>query len=270
MVCGMGKSGLIGRKLAATFASTGTPSFFVHPAEALHGDLGMIRAGDLVLLLSYSGETEEVVRLLPSLGAMQVATIALVGRLESTLAQSVDVAIDVSVEREACPHNLAPTSSTLTTLAIGDALAVALMRERDFRPSDFARFHPGGSLGRRLLARVKDKMVTGTLPSVTTEQTVGQSLLTLTRGRLGILLVMDAEDPRRLRGVVTDGDLRRAMQRHDDLLALPITRIMTRTPITIDPEASLGDAENLMRQHKVTALVVLDEQGAPVGVLDLF
>src|SRR5687767_8979051 len=220
IVSGMGKSGLVGRKIAATLASTGTPSFFVHPAEAFHGDLGMITERDTIMLLSYSGETDEVVRLLPHLTRMGAPIIALVGTMDSTIARAADVAIDVSVEREVCPNNLAPTNSTLASMAMGDALAVSLIQARKFGAADFARFHPGGALGRRLLTRVKDVMHSKDLPVLSPNQSVRDSLFTITRGRLGLALVLEGEV---LRGIVTDGDLRRALQRHEDVLDVPIS-----------------------------------------------
>ncbi len=267
IICGMGKSGLIGRKIASTLASTGTPSFFVHPGEAYHGDLGMITDRDTVVLLSYSGETEEVVRLLPHLDRLGVPTIALVGRVDSTIGRFAQVALDVSVEREACPNNLAPTNSTLTALAMGDALSVALIGVKRFRAEDFARFHPGGALGRRLLTRVKDVMHRGDLPLLSPQQSVRDSLFTMTRGRLGLALVMDEK---RLCGILTDGDLRRAMQRHGNVLDLPISEIMSDRPICIGEDALLEDAEEAMKRRKVKALVVLDAQGNVSGLLEIF
>jgi arabinose-5-phosphate isomerase len=267
VVTGIGKSGIIGRKIAATLSSTGTPSFFVHPAEAFHGDLGMITARDTVLLVSYSGETEEVVRLLPHLLRLGSPIVSLVGAVDSTLARAADVAIDVSVEREACPNNLAPTNSTLAALAMGDALAVSLMRTRQFRVEDFARLHPGGALGRRLLTRVKDVMHRRELPVVAPSQTVRDSLFTITRGRLGLALVFEDGE---LRGIVTDGDLRRAMQRHEDVLNVPVSEIMSAHPATIDEDALLSDAEKLMRRRKIKALVVVDRMGKPTGLVEIF
>lgn len=267
VITGMGKSGNIGRKIAATLASTGTPSFFLHPAEAFHGDLGMITERDTLLLISYSGETEEVVRLLPHLLRMGTPIISLVGAMDSTLAKAADVAIDVSVTREACPNNLAPTNSTLAAMAMGDALAVSLMRARQFGADDFARLHPGGALGRRLLNRVKDVMHRKELPVVTPVQTVRESLFTITRGRLGLALVVDGGQ---LRGIVTDGDLRRAMQRHEDVLEVPVSEIMSQHPVTIDEDALLSDAEKLMRRRKIKALVVVDVHGATTGLVEIF
>jgi arabinose-5-phosphate isomerase len=267
VITGMGKSGNIGRKMAATLASTGTPSFFLHPAEAFHGDLGMITERDTLLLISYSGETEEVVRLLPHLLRMGTPIISLIGAMDSTLAKAADVAIDVSVVREACPNNLAPTNSTLAAMAMGDALAVSLMRAREFGADDFARLHPGGSLGRRLLTRVKDVMHRRELPVVSPSQTVRESLFTITRGRLGLALVLDHGV---LKGIVTDGDLRRAMQRHEDVLEVPVAEIMSTHPVTIDENALLSDAEKLMRRRKIKALVVVNPNGLTSGLVEIF
>jgi arabinose-5-phosphate isomerase len=267
VVFGVGKSGLIGKKIASTLASTGTPSFFVHSAEAYHGDLGMVTERDMALLISRSGETEEVIRLLPHLRRMGVPMIALVGRTESTLARGVDVALDVSVNREVCPNNLAPTTSTLAALAMGDALAVSLIKRRGFRPCDFAKFHPGGSLGRRLLCRVKDAMRDNDLPIVSPNDTVGDSLVTMTQGRLGLVLVMHGD---RLVGLVTDGDLRRAMQRHPDLLTVPVSDIMTTNPVTIDEDVLLADAHQRMSQLKLKALVVVNGEAKVTGVVEVF
>jgi arabinose-5-phosphate isomerase len=267
VILGVGKSGLIGKKLASTLASTGTPAFFVHAGEAVHGDLGMVTQRDTAVLVSYSGETEEVVRLLPHLRAMGIPLIGVVGEPESTLAREVDVALDVAVDREVCPNDLAPTSSTLATLAMGDALAVALMGRRKFAAADFARFHPGGSLGRQLLTRVKDAMRSTDLPIVSPDDTVGESLMTITRGRLGLLLVMNGD---RLVGLVTDGDLRRAMQHHDDLLSLRVSDIMTRNPVTIDEDTLLDSAQRRMQTMKLKALVVVNRAGKVSGVVEVF
>lgn len=267
VITGMGKSGNIGRKIAATLASTGTPSFFLHPAEAFHGDLGMITERDTLLLISYSGETDEVVRLLPHLLRMGTPIISLVGAMDSTLGKAADVAIDVSVAREACPNNLAPTNSTLAAMAMGDALAVSLMRARQFGADDFARLHPGGTLGRRLLTRVKDVMHRRELPVVSPVQTVRESLFTITRGRLGLALVLDHGV---LRGIVTDGDLRRAMQRHEEVLEVPVSEIMSTHPVTIEENALLSDAEKLMRRRKIKALVVVNVHGMTTGLVEIF
>jgi arabinose-5-phosphate isomerase len=267
VVSGVGKSGIIGRKIASTLASTGTPALFVNAAEAHHGDLGMITERDTALLISYSGETEEVIELLPYLRSLKVRVIGLVGQLDSTLARSVDVVLDISVDREACPHNLAPTNSAMATLGMGDALAIALMRRRGFTSDDFARYHPGGTLGRRLLTRVKDVMRYTKLPVVAPNDTVGESLMTITEGRLGLVLVMSGE---RLVGLVTDGDLRRAMQRCENLLTLPVSEIMTRNPVTIDEDTLLTDAHQRMQGMKLKALVVLGKDGRVSGVIEVF
>lgn len=267
VVFGVGKSGLIGKKIASTLASTGTPAFFVQAAEAYHGDLGMVTARDTVVLISRSGETEEVVRLLPHLSRLEVPMIALVGEMDSPLALGVHVALDVSVDREVCPNNLAPTNSTLAALAMGDALAVALTKTRGFRACDFARFHPGGSLGRRLLMRVADSMRSNDLPFVAPTDTVGDTLVTMTQGRLGLAIVMLQD---KLVGVVTDGDLRRAMQRHPDLLTMPVSEIMTLNPVTIDEDVLLEDAHHRMQLLKLKALVVVNSEGKVVGVVEVF
>lgn len=269
IVSGMGKSGLIGKKMVATFASTGTPSFFIHPAEAFHGDLGMITPRDLLILISYSGETEEVIKLLPSLQQFGNRVIAMTGREDSTLAKNSDVVLNIAVEREVCPNNLAPTTSTLATMAIGDALAVALIKARDFKPADFARYHPGGSLGRQLLTRVRDVMRTN-LPMVSPKTTVHECLFTMTSGRMGLALVMEGE---RLRGIITDGDLRRAMLRDPHMLEKPVAEFMTTNPVTIRAEMNLAEAEALMLEKKIHALVVVDEregEDAVCGVLEIY
>jgi arabinose-5-phosphate isomerase len=264
---GLGKSGLIAQKLAATFASTGTPSFFVHAAEAHHGDLGMINDTDIAILVSCSGETREVVELLPHLKHMGVVTIALVGRTESALGSGSDIALDASVSREACPNNLAPTTSTVAAMALGDALAVALMRRRDFGADDFARLHPGGSLGRSLKVRVKDAMRTHNLPICKPTESVGHALVRISEGRLGLVLVMNGP---RLVGLVTDGDLRRGIQRHDDLLSLPVSTIMTENPVTIDENVLLNVALHRMQQMKLKALVAVNTSGGVTGIVDVF
>lgn len=268
VISGMGKSGLIGKKIAATLASTGTPSFFMHPGEGLHGDLGMIQRDDVVVLISNSGETEEVLRLLPALQNFGNKLIALVGRKDSTLAHNAHLVLDVSVERESCPLNLAPTTSTLATLAMGDAIAVALMQERNFQPHDFARFHPGGNLGRRLLTRVADAMHRD-LPFVLTGTSLRETVLTMTEGRLGLAVVVDSEQ--QLKGLFTDGDLRRAMSRPGMSMNNPVDAFMTTNPLTVDPKVMLMEAEELMRQHKVRCLIVTEPgEQSPVGVLELF
>lgn len=265
IVSGMGKSGIIGNKIAATLASTGTPSFSVHPAEAYHGDLGMFTAEDIAILISYSGETEEVIRLIPSLRHFGVKIIALVGNPESTLGRNSDLVLDVSVEREACPNNLAPTTSTTVTLAMGDALAVALIEQREFKPQDFAVFHPGGSLGRRLLTRVKDVMHTE-LPICASRDSMKDVIMTATRTGLGLAVVVDNGE---IKGVITDGDLRRALFNHETLEGLKAENVMTRNPLVVNENEMFADAENIMLKANVTSLLVVSEQGALSGVLKL-
>lgn len=267
VICGMGKSGLIGQKIAATLASTGTPSFFVHPAEAYHGDLGMITAQNTVVLLSYSGETEEVVRLLPHLRRMRVPLIGLVGCMDSTLAREVDVALDVSVAREACPNNLAPTSSTLAALAMGDALAVALIHERKFGPNDFARFHPGGSLGRRLCSHVSDLMRIAPLPLVRPQDSLRDAVLALAQGRFGLALAVDST--RKPLGIISESDLRTALETGDDPLSMPVSMIMRRDLPLIEASARMSEAEDKARQLDVEVLIATDEHGKVMGILDL-
>ncbi len=268
VVSGMGKSGLIGQKMAATLASTGTPSFFLHPAEASHGDLGVVGRDDVVLLLSNSGETEEVVRLIPALKRIGVATIGFTGSPGSSLAQHADIHIDVSVREEACPLGLAPTASTTALLAMGDAVAVALLEYRGFTADDFAAVHPGGSLGRRLLTRVSDVMHTGDeLPLVEAGVALSEALWVITGKRFGAAGVVDAQG--RLLGVITDGDIRRGLERGAEVLASAVDQVMTRTPKTIHPGALAVEARNLMEAHKITCLFVLDEGGLPRGILHM-
>jgi arabinose-5-phosphate isomerase len=267
VVTGVGKSGLIGRSLAATLASTGSPAMFVHAGDALHGDLGMITPQDVVLLLSYSGEPKEIVNMLPYLEQRRIPSVALVGRASSTLARFVDVAIDIAVERELCPHNLAPTTSTVAMLSIGNVLAMGLMRRRNFSALDFAQVHPGGHIGHRTASLVRDAMHKRALPIVTSSQSIRDSLFTITRGRLGLALVCDGDE---LRGIVTDGDLRRAMQRHEDVLDVPVASIMSGAPICIREDAPIWEAEQVMQHRKVKALVVKDSDGDVAGIFDIF
>jgi len=268
VVTGLGKSGHIGSKIAATLASTGTPSFFLHAAEASHGDLGMISRGDVVVAISNSGETAEVLALLPHLKRLGTPVIAITGGSGSTLARDAAVNLDVSVTEEACPHNLAPTASTTATLAMGDALAIALLEARGFTPEDFARSHPGGSLGRRLLLHVADVMRRGDdLPRVTADTALGVGLLEMSRKGLGLTIVVDADD--RVLGVFTDGDLRRVLDRQLDLHGTTLRSVMTPGPRTIGPQALAAEAVNLMEQHRITALPVVDAAGRLVGALNI-
>lgn len=267
-VCGMGKSGLIGQKMVATFASTGTPSFFLHPAEAFHGDLGMLKSTDVVILISYSGETEEVIKLIPSLKSFGNKLIAMTGNGKSTLAKHADVWLDISVEREVCPNNLAPTTSTLATMAMGDALAVALIEALDFKPMDFARYHPGGSLGRKLLTRVSDVMHTPA-PLVTPQTSFHDCLLVMTSSRLGLAVVMDGDQ--KLVGIVTDGDLRRALLVSPTVVGEKVGTFMTARPHTINASAQLAEAEAYMRDHKIRVLpVTTNGCNNVIGVIEIF
>lgn len=264
VICGMGKSGLIGTKIMATLASTGTQCFFMHPGEAFHGDLGMVAQEDIFIAISNSGETDEVIKLLPFLKDNGNVIISMTGRPESTLAQNSNYHLNIAVPQEACPHQLAPTSSTTATLVMGDALAVALMETRDFQPQDFARFHPGGSLGRKLLSRVKHEMKSDNLPFVRSTDTMKEVIHTMTDGRLGLCIVEDGK------GIITDGDLRRHMENETvNLMSLTAADIMTPAPKTIDAEARLTEAEEMMTQNRITSLLVSSEQKI-VGVVQIY
>lgn len=267
VVVGMGKSGIIGKKIVATLASTGTPSFFVHPGEAFHGDLGMIRPIDVALMISNSGETEELIRLLPFMEYQKNPVIAMTGKLDSTLARHADVVLDISVPREACNNNLAPTSSTTATLVMGDVLAVVLSTLRGFQPADFARFHPGGSLGRKLLTCVADVMHRQNLPICAVDASFREVLQTMTVGRLGLALVMDGTA---LCGLITDGDIRRAFDKGEDPLRLLAKEVMTANPMTIGMDERFAIAEERMREAKINSLIVKDHEGSIAGVLQIF
>ncbi|ADE38270.1 KpsF/GutQ family sugar-phosphate isomerase [Candidatus Puniceispirillum marinum] len=267
VVCGMGKSGLVGRKIAATLASTGTPSLFLHPAEAIHGDLGMVRRGDVVLLMSHSGETEEIIRLLPALKRLETRIIAFTSNANSTMAREAEIALDISVDREACPLNLAPTTSSLNTLVLGDALAVALMEKRGFEAADFAATHPGGALGRRLLTHVRDRMRVDNLPFVDADSSVQDALMTMTEGRLGLTLV---GTPEKLDGILTDGDLRRLLVSGADLAGARVGDVASADPLSIAPDAMMNEAEEKMLEARIQCLVVKDDQAVVVGILQIF
>ena len=268
IICGMGKSGIVGKKIAATLASTGTPSFFMHPGEAFHGDLGMVQQDDLLILISYSGETEEVIRLLPSLQSFGNQSIAIVGNSASTLGQHCDCVLDIAIDREVCPNNLAPTTSTTMTIAMGDALAVALMQCRDFQPQDFARFHPGGSLGRKLLTRVRDLMHKDNLPFCSPETSLQDAIAVMTQGRKGVVLIKEGE---RLAGIFTDGDLRRAMLKDAaGMLSKTMSELMTANPKTISQDTMIVDAEERMLRDKITLLVAVDDNKNVVGLLEIY
>ncbi len=267
VVTGMGKSGHIGRKIAATLASTGTPAMFVHPAEASHGDLGMIKPVDLVLAISNSGESDELVAILPVLKRQGVPLIAMTGGLQSSLARHADVVLDSSVEKEACPLNLAPTASTTAQLALGDALAVALLDARGFRPEDFARSHPGGSLGRRLLTHVSDVMRSGdAVPRVAPEASFSELMQEMSRKGLGASAVVDAAG--RPVGVFTDGDLRRLIEKGLDLRALRAGEVMHAAPRTVLRDALAVEAAEMMEQHRITSILVVDSEGLLCGALN--
>jgi arabinose-5-phosphate isomerase len=268
VVTGMGKSGHIARKIASTLASTGTPAFFLHPAEAGHGDLGMITRTDVVLALSNSGETPEVVELVPHLKRLGVPLIVMTGKPDSTLAQAAEVALDVAVTEEACPLNLAPTASTTAALAMGDALSVAVLEARGFTAQDFARSHPGGSLGRRLLLHVEDLMRTGAaLPRVLPTAPLSAGLIEMSAKGLGMTVVVDAGE--RILGVFTDGDLRRALETQIDVHTTRMGAVMTAGPKTIGPRELAAEAVHLMELHRITALPVADAQGRLVGALNV-
>jgi arabinose-5-phosphate isomerase len=268
VVTGMGKSGHIGNKIAATLASTGTPSFFLHPAEASHGDIGMITADDVLLAISNSGETAELITILPVLKRLGVALIAMTGRAQSTLAKAASAVLDVSVPEEACPHNLAPTASTTATLAMGDALAVAVLEARGFSEEDFARSHPGGALGRRLLLHVEDVMRTGDqLPMVSPGTTLKDGLLEMSRKGLGMTAIVDAQ--RRVLGIYTDGDLRRTLDRPVDIRSLSMKEVMTPNPKTISARVLAAEAVHLMETSRITQLLVVDGDNVLVGALNV-
>lgn len=268
VVTGMGKSGLIGRKIAATLASTGTPSFFLHPGEAFHGDLGMISKEDVILALSYSGETDEVLKIVPFIHSNGNKLISMTGKKESSLARNSDVHLDVGVEHEACILDLAPTTSTTAQIAMGDALGVALMKMRDFTALDFARLHPGGSLGRRLLMRVGDVMRKENLPIVDADCSATKMIHSISKGGLGLIaLCRDGK----VEGIITDGDIRRAMERlQGEFFNIKAADIATMHPKTILPSEKLIAAEKMMTQNKVTSLLVTDTENNFVGVIQIY
>ena len=267
VVSGVGKSGLIGRKISATFASTGTPSFFMHPVEAFHGDLGMLAKKDVFLCISYSGETEELLRLLPFVRERGLKIVGLSGNKKSTLAQHCDAHLDISVYKEACPLELAPTSSTTATLAMGDALAVSLMKARNFQPEDFALYHPGGSLGRKLLTTVESCMFSKNLPLVKPGDGMKQVINTMSSGRLGLAVVMEKNS---ISGIITDGDLRRAMDKYEaSLVTMKAKQIMTASPRVISKRIMMAEAEALMSKHKITSLLV-GEKGKLEGIVQIY
>lgn len=268
VVSGIGKSGHIARKIAATLASTGTPAFFVHPAEASHGDLGVVTKDDVFVAISNSGESEELVAILPLIKRLGAKLIAMTGRPASSLAMLSDVHLNAGVAKEACPLNLAPTASTTAALALGDALAVAVLDARGFGSDDFARSHPGGALGRRLLTYVRDVMRTGDeVPAVPLDATLSDALFQITAKRMGMTAVID--DANRVAGIFTDGDLRRVLGRDGDFRRLPIVDVMTRHPRTIAPDHLAVEAVELMERHRINQMLVVDERGALIGALNM-
>ena len=267
IVCGMGKSGLVGRKISSTLASTGTPSIFLHPAEAIHGDLGKVQKNSVVLLISYSGETGEIIALIPAFKRLDVNIIALTGVKNSTLANISDIVLDTSVDREACPLNLAPTTSTMITMVLGDALAVSLMELKNFKQEDFALTHPGGSLGKRLLSSVKDEMKQNYLPFIDQNSIVQDVLVKMTEGRLGLALVGTKEE---LKGVITDGDIRRALIDNKNFAELKAKDLMNTNPLTALESDNLQVAEKRMREAKVQCLIVKNLMNEVVGVIQIF
>ncbi|HVK83172.1 MAG TPA: KpsF/GutQ family sugar-phosphate isomerase [Kofleriaceae bacterium] len=266
IVAGIGKSGLIARKIAATMTSTGTPAMFMHPTESVHGDLGIVTSQDVAVLLSKSGETQELLPLLEQLTRLGVPCVAITGDRTSTLGRNSTVSLDGWVSEEACPHDLAPTTSTTVALALGDALAVTLLEEKGFRREDFARFHPGGSLGRKLLLRVSDVMVAVDIPMLPIGATMREAVVQLAERR-GICVITD--DDRRLLGVITTGDLTRLMEAEADVFAVPVRRVMTTTPKSASAGDLAGAAVHVMEKHGVVALPVLDDDGHVVGVVHL-
>lgn len=268
IITGVGKSGHVGAKIAATLASTGTPSFFVNPLDAFHGDLGMFTCNDVVMAISNSGNTDELLRFIPLLLERNIPIIGMTGNPNSLLAQYSTCHLNINVKREADPLNLAPTSSTTATLAMGDALACALIEVRHFKPEDFAMFHPGGSLGKRLLTRVKDSMVSTNLPIVSLDQKISETIIEISKTKQGIAVAIDNG---RIAGVVTDGDVRRAMQKKQDVFFdLTVKEIMSCKPKLINENAKLSEAEKLMRQYNIHSLVVTNDRNEFVGIIDAF
>ena len=268
IVCGMGKSGIIGKKISCTLASTGTPSFFMHPAEAFHGDLGMIKAEDILLLISYSGETEEVLKIIPFLKDNGNLIVSMTGDVNSTLATSSDYLLNINVKKEACPLQMAPTTSAAVALVMGDALTIALMKERGFNTEDYARFHPGGSLGRRLLTRVEDGMVKNNLPIVSKASYMKDVINVMTSGRQGVAVVVDEQQC--VIGVISDGDLRRALNKYENVFRLRAEDIMTKDPKTVGKDLKLYEAEKIFNRYEIITLIVTDDNSKLLGLLQLY
>ena len=268
IVTGVGKSGHIGAKIAATLASTGTPSFFINPLDVYHGDLGVMAHGDVVVAISNSGQTDELLRFIPMVLHMQIPIIAMSGNPQSLLAKYSTCHLNVSVSKEACPLNLAPTSSTTATLAMGDALAVALMQERHFQPQDFAQFHPGGELGKRLLTTAQDVMLTQDLPVLSADMHLGEAIILVSKGKLGLGVAMEND---RIAGLITDGDIRRAMEKWKaEFFDRTVGDIMTRQPKTVSPQAKISDIQKLMNRHKIHNVLVADADKHLLGIVDRY
>lgn len=267
IIIGMGKSGIIGKKIAATLASTGTASFYVHPGEAFHGDLGMIQPGDVTLLISNSGETEELIRIIPFLTWQKNKMIALTGNPQSTLARNAHAVLNIAVAKEACNNNLAPTSSTTATLVMGDALAVTLSTLKQFMPEDFARFHPGGSLGRKLLTKVHEVMRSKDLPICGSDASFRDVVSVMNQGRLGLAIIIDDDQ---LQGIITDGDLRRALNNFDNPILLKAAEFMTTSPKTINQDEMFSVAEEIMQQFKINSILVSGDGKQVVGILQIY
>lgn len=275
IITGVGKSGHVGEKMASTLASLGTPSFFLNPLDAFHGDLGMISEGDVVISISYSGYTDELLRFIPLLMERNIPIIGITGNKNSLLAQYSSCHLDIHVDHEADPLNLAPTSSTMATMAMGDALACALVKLRNFKAHDFAQFHPGGSLGKRLLSHARDYMVKDNLPIVTPDTKVFDAIITASNGKLGLAIVIDNSDSNDgkgiLVGIITDGDVRRAVQKYQNkMFELTVKDIMTRNPKTVRPETTLNEVDKILRKYNIHALVVTNKDGEVIGVIDSF
>lgn len=267
IVSGIGKSGIIGRKIAATLSSTGTPAFYLHPTEGMHGDVGLVTKNDVVVTISKSGETEELFKLIPTLKRIGSFIISLTGNLSSTLAKQSDVVLDISVNEEACPYNLVPTSSTAVTLSLGDAIALCLFHLKEFKPKDFAMFHPGGNLGKKLLTKVEDVMLTGSyVPIVSDEASMKETILEMTSKR-GITTVVDSSGS--IKGVITDGDLRRLLEKRSDIFTLKAGEIMTPNPRTIDREELGVNAIKMMETYRITSMPVVNSENHPIGIVHL-
>ncbi|HTR81374.1 MAG TPA: KpsF/GutQ family sugar-phosphate isomerase [Bacteroidota bacterium] len=268
VVTGMGKSGIIARKIVATMNSTGTPAIFLHPSDAVHGDLGMVRREDVIICISKSGETAEILQLIPMFKRIEVPIIAMLGNVNSSIAKASDVVLDITVEEEACPHDLAPTSSTTATLAMGDALAITLLEKRDFSKEDFALFHPGGSLGKRLLLKIEELMTGGAqVPKISLGTSLKDAILEMTTKRLGATCVVDGEG--KLKGIITDGDLRRLLQKTADVSGATAEQVMTKNPKTILLGSLAAAALQLMETFSITQLIIVDGDHRPVGMVHL-